>query len=390
MTTVTTGRGRGVTLAERAATFTIFLALGVGVGAWAAALPALKLQLDMSDRGLSLALFGLAIGSVLSSVAAGVIAPRLGTGRATGVASLAVVAALFLPPWAGTLPQFIGLTFVVGLAVGALDVSMNGHAGAIEQRSGGPMMSSFHAAFSLGGLVGSALGGAIAWLGWGTGPQLWIPVALAGACNLLALPWLGRGQKRRGGGLGMAWPRRAMLGLCAIILFCFVIEGAMADWSAVYLSTVAGSSVAVAATAYAAFSITMAAGRFVGDRCVSILGPRWVVVAGGVLALAGLGLAVALPIPLPAAIGFALVGIGLANVAPVVFSAAARSGTSPAAGVATVATVGYAGFLSGPPVIGAIASVAGLRTAIGCLTLAAAVTTLLALTTIKDRSAPGR
>ena len=386
MTAVAMEPGRNVTWAERAATFAVFLALGTGVGAWAAALPALKLQLDLSDRGLSLALFGLSIGSVLSSIAAGVIAPRLGTGRATGIASLAVVAALVLPPWAASLPQFVGAAFLVGLAAGGLDVAVNGHAGDIEQRAGGPIMSSFHGAFSLGGLIGSALGGLIASFGWGSGPQLWLPVALAGLLNLLALPSLGRGPRHRGAGPAMAWPGRAMLGLCAIVLFCFVVEGAMADWSAVYLSTVAGSSLAMAATGYAAFSITMAAGRFVGDRCVAILGPRPVVVGGGLLAFVGLCLAVIVPNPLLAAIGFALVGIGLANVVPVVFSAAARSGSSPAAGAAMVATVGYAGFLSGPPFIGAIASLAGLQTGIGCLTVAAAVVAIAGFVTIRSSS----
>lgn len=385
MSAATTGEGRDASWAERSGTFVIFLTLGIGVGAWAAALPALKAKLDLSDQGLSLALFGLAIGSVLSTIAAGILAPRLGTGRATGIAAFAVVLALLLPPLAGSLGQFVALAFVLGMSTGALDVCMNGHAGDIEHRWGGPIMSSFHGAFSLGGLAGSALGGLLAASGWSAVGQLWVPVSIAAMLNLLALPALGRGQRSRGGGLGLAWPTRATYGLCAIVLFCFVIEGAMADWSAVYLSSVAGSTVAVAATGYAAFSVAMAGGRFVGDRIVATLGPRRVVAAGGALALLGLGLAIAFPTPLAAGMGFAMVGLGLANVAPVVFSAAARTGTSPSAGISTVATVGYAGFLSGPPLIGGIASVAGLRFGIACLLLAAAVVALVGITSVQPR-----
>ncbi len=385
MTTATTGGGRDASWTERGGTFLIFLTLGIGVGAWAAVLPALKAKLDLSDQGLSLALLALTIGSVLSTIAAGVLAPRLGTGRATGTAAFAVVLALLLPPLAASLGQFIILAFVLGISTGALDVAMNGHAGDIEHRWGGPIMSSFHGAFSVGGLAGSTFGGLLAASGWSAVGQLWMPVGLAAVLNLLALPALGRGQRNHGGGLGLAWPTRATFGLCAIVLFCFIIEGAMADWSAVYLSSVAGSTVAVAATGYAAFSLAMAGGRFVGDRVVATLGPRRIVVAGGGVAMLGLGLAVVHPTPLAAGIGFAMVGIGLSNVAPVVFSAAARTGTSPSAGIATAATVGYAGFLSGPPLIGSIASVAGLRFGIGCLVLAAAVVSVLGLINMQPR-----
>ena len=277
MTAELAGGTRAASWTERGGTFVVFLTLGIGIGAWAAALPALKVKLGLTDQGLSLALFALAIGSVFSTMATGVIGPRFGTGRATGVAAFAVVLALMLPPLASSLWQFIALAFVVGLSTGALEVVMNGHAGHIEQRWNGPIMSSFHGAFSLGGLAGSAFGGLLAASGWSVAGQLWTPVAIAALLNLLALPALGHGQPRRQGGLTLAWPTRATFALCVIVLFCFIIEGAMADWSAVYLSSVGGSTVAVAATGYAAFSICMAGGRFVGDKIVGILGPRRVV-----------------------------------------------------------------------------------------------------------------
>jgi MFS family permease len=362
---------------ERGATFVVFLTLGIAVGVWAAALPALKLKLGLTARDLSLALFALSIGSILSTVTTGILAPRLGTGRATGLSALVLVLTSALTPLAPSLVLFAAVAALIGIAAGALDVSVNAHAGDIEARWGGPIMSSFHGAFSIGGLIGASAGGLLAARGWSVGGQMWLPIGIAAGLNVLALPALGRGARGSSSGLGLAWPNRAAFGLCAIALFCFVLEGAMADWSAVYLATEAGSSLGLAAAGYAAFSIAMATGRLLGDRIVAGLGPRRVIVLGGALAVFGMTLAVAVPLPLPAALGFALVGIGLSNVVPVVFSAAARTGSSPAAGIAMVASIGYAGFLTGPPVIGTIASLVGLRFGLAMLVPAALVVALV-------------
>ena len=374
---------RNASWAERGAAFVVFFVIGLAVGAWAAALPAIKAKLDLSDTQLSLALFSLSIGSVLSTVLTGLFASRLGTGRITSIGCVVLTVALLLPPLAESLAQFAAVGFLIGASIGSVDVAVNGHASHIEQRWGGPIMSSFHGAFSLGGLSGSALGGLIAWAGWGVVAQLWVPVVIAAACTLGALPYLGKGPDKPVAGSGLVWPERAMLGLCAIVLFCFVIEGALADWSAVYLSQVAGSSIAAAASGYAGFSVAMAAVRLAGDRVVERFGPRLVVCGGGALAALGLGLAVAVPQPVPAAFGFALVGIGAANIIPVVFSTAARIGSSPTAGVAVVSSVGYAGFLSGPPLIGTVASFAGLRAGIFCMVVAAVLMTLAAVVSLR-------
>jgi len=393
MTTTLSRPLRDASWSERAAIFAIFMTLGLCTGAWAAALPALKAGLALSDRDLGLALFGLAAGSIGATLVTGAVAARLGTRRTTTVGAVAVVAALVLPPLAGSLAMFSAAALAFGLAAGVLDVSMNGHAGALEERWGSPVMSSFHGAFSLGGLGGAAFGGALAAAGWGSAGQLWMPVALAGICNLLALPFLGRGAEARPGGAGpavrLALPSRGLLGLAAVAAFCFAIEGAMGDWSAVFLTTVAGSSVAVAATGYAAFSIAMAAVRFAGDRAVALFGARRILFGGGSLAGAGLAMAVLVPAPAVAAIGFALVGLGLGNVAPVAFSAAARSGSTPAAGIAPVATVGYAGFMLGPPVIGFLSTLAGLRIALGCLVLLAGGVALVGSRVGQSQPEPG-
>ena len=368
-------RLRVATWRERGSTSAIFLSLGVCTGAWAASLPSLKQALALSDREISLALLAFALGSIVSTIATGIVAPRLGTGRATLLGALAMPAALTLPPLTGSLAELAGATLVAGLAMGLVDVSMNGHASAVEERWGSPVMSSFHGAFSLGGLGGAALGGVLAGSGFGASGQLWIAAALAGAINLAALPTLGEGAPATGQTAGplFALPSGALVGLGIVAAFCFIVEGAMADWTAIYLDTVLDSGLALASAGYGAFSIAMAATRFLGDGAVARFGARAVLVGGGLLAAAGLLVAVAIPVPLVAACGFALVGLGLGNVAPVAFGAAARAGTTPAAGVAPVATVGYAGFLLGPPVIGLLSSVAGLRIALASLLVATAI-----------------
>ncbi len=363
---------------ERLAILAVFLQLGLFAGAWAAALPAVKSGLALSDRAVGLALLSFAVGSIASTLATGAFAARLGMRRAIRIGVIATAASLLLPPLARTLPELALATASMGIAMGLLDVSMNGAAGALEERWGAPLMSSFHGAFSLGGLGGAALGGALAGAGFGVPGQLGIASLLAGMIGVAALPALGPDVPSAGeGGPALALPGRRLLGLGLVAAFCFVVEGAMGDWSAIYLDTVAGSGLALAATGYAGFSIAMAGVRFAGDGAVAALGARAVLVGGGALAGLGLLLAVLLPLPSVAALGFGLVGLGLGNVAPVAFGAAARSGANPAAGVAPVATVGYAGFLLGPPFIGLVSGAAGLRVALTFLVLATAVVALV-------------
>lgn len=360
--------------AARLGTTIIFLVLGTGTGAWAASLPFFQSRLALSDGALSLALLAFAAGAVLSMPLAGLLAPRLGTGRATRWLALAFAAATLLPPLAGGLAALSVLALILGAAMGATDVAMNAHASHVEARRGTAIMSSFHAAFSAGGLLGAGLGAAIAALG---GAEGWI-MGVAGIASLalVAIAWsLTGGGEIAQGGTGFALPSRAALGLGAGAAASMVCEGAMADWSGVYLATAALASPAGAATGYAVFSAAMVLGRLTGDRIVRALGPTTVAVAGG--ALAAVGFALAASAPRLAVAGCALIGLGLSNVVPVLFSAAGRLGPSPATGIAMVATAGYAGFLLGPPVIGGVASVTGLRPAFALLAVLAAGVALL-------------
>ncbi|HZW48366.1 MAG TPA: MFS transporter, partial [Microvirga sp.] len=169
---------------------------------------------------------------------------------------------------------------------------------------------------------------------------------------------------------GFALPRGPVVVVAVLAMFCFVVEGAMVDWTAIYLQTVAGADLQAAVTGFAAFSLAMTICRFLGDAVVRTLGRARTVQLGGFLAASGLSLAIFLPQPVPATLGFALVGFGLANIVPVLFSTAAQmEGIAPSVGVAMVATLGYGGYLMGPPLIGFGGDLFGLRSMLGVLIL---------------------
>ncbi len=351
---------RAASSAERAAVTLVFFANGLGIGAWAAAIPSLKARFMLTASALSLALLAFAAGAILVMPVAGLVASRHGAARATRLAALGFALSLLLPQAASGFAALVSAAFVLGVANGALDVTMNAHAAAVERRWGRAIMSSFHAAFSAGGLAGAALGGFLA----STNPGLTMPAAAAPVAILAAFAWpaLRDGDHAPSvAGPRFLLPSRAALPLCAAALVCMLCEGAMADWSGVYLRTVADASQDLTSLGYVAFSAAMLMGRAGGDSVVRALGRSVVVGAGAVISAAGLVLAVLLPTPALAPLGFALVGLGLANVVPAVFSTAGSVAASPAAGIAMVATAGYAGFLIGPVAIGIAAAAAGLR-----------------------------
>lgn len=367
---------RTATWRERASVTAVFLLLGVGAGAWAAAIPSFKARLALSDGSLALALFAYAAGAVIAMLLATALAGKFGTAKATRIAALLFAIALAPPAFAGSLAALAGATFVLGLATGLLDVTMNAHASGVEGRWGAAIMSSFHAGFSAGGLAGAMLGATLARFG---APGM-LGAAAAVALALLAWAWPGLrdGRVAPPAPVALARPVRAALPLCVIAALFFVCEGAMADWTGVYLTEVVRAPQALAAIGYAAFSAAMVAGRLVGDGAVRAQGRARVVGGGAALAAVGLALAVTVPNVAPSSIGFALVGLGLSNGVPAVFSAAAGLTAAPAVGVAMAATAGYAGFLGGPVAVGAVAEAYGLRVAIAVLIALAAAAALMA------------
>lgn len=255
-----------------------------------------------------------------------------------------------------------------------LDVAMNAQAVEVERGYRRAIMSSFHGLFSLGGLAGAMTAGAAMASGLGDITHV-VVVSLAGLAILaIFLPGLVVSSSR-GAPPGPVFVRpRGMLVLLGVLaLFAMLGEGAMADWSAVYLQNHLRSDPAFAAAGFAAFSMTMAAGRFAGDRLSNRFGPARLLRSSGLIAGFGLGGALLIGDPLAAVVGFGLVGLGLSNAIPVLFSAAGRvPGTEPGTALAAVATTGYLGFLAGPALIGLIAEASNLPLALGLVSLVCA------------------
>ena len=358
---------------ERAATKGVFFANGLGIGTWAASIAGLKDHLGLTDGQLSLALLCFAGGAVITMPLSGWVGSRVSTGRATITAGIACAMALAAPAFAPTLALLSFSALIFGASNGAVDVLMNAHASGVERRWRAPIMSSFHAAFSFGGLAGALLGGALAVAG---------PLAGLGAASATGLVVMAAASAFLGKGTAadpapIAFPDRTLLTLSLLALLCMMIEGAVADWSGTLLAQ-SGSTISSAAIGYFTFSLCMVAGRLGGDWIVARLGAASIVSMGGALAAMGLSLVAFAPGTVSGAVGFGMVGLGVSNVVPTIFSAAGRAGKNAAAGVAAAATAGYGGFLIGPVVIGTVATLSDLRWGMAVLALAAAAVSVMA------------
>jgi MFS family permease len=311
---------------------------------------------------LGLALLAMAVGALLGIPAAGWAAGRIGSRAVVRASAITFFAALALPVLAPSLPLLVAALFVLGASNGALDVSMNAQAAAIEARWPRPIMSAFHGTWSVGGLAGA--GAAALALRLGVTPAMHVLGAAAlfgGATGVALLALLPPTEDVRGDTRGVRRPTGALVGLGTIALLALMAEGAMGDWSAVYLEHSLGTSASTAALGFAAFSLTMAAGRFLGDALVARWGNATIVRATAGTGALGFATALALGHPLAAIAGCAAVGLGLANLIPIVFRAAGRlPGVAASEGIAAVGTAGYVGFLAGPPLIGLTAEVATL------------------------------
>ncbi|WP_371778111.1 MFS transporter [Streptosporangium subroseum] len=371
MSTTTT---RQAVNARRAVSY-FFLLLGAVSGTWAARIPAVKQNLDLSAGQLSYGLFAVAAGLVIGMRFAGRLTDRLGSARLITPAAIITALTVIPPGYAPNLPVLVATLFVFGLVNASLDVSMNAHGVEVERAYGRPIMSSFHGMFSIGGLLGAGIGGAFAWLGLGAGTTLaavGIPLALV---SLYARRHL---LPHTPPAIGTTAPARARwtgwIALMGIVAFAGLVgEGAAVDWTAVYLFEDLGASQGLAALGFATFSTAMTIGRFAGDHLALRLGPVRLVRYSGVIAALGLSAALLIGTVPVAITGFALFGLGLATIVPQVFSAAgnhdpARAGEA----IAQVATIGYAGLVAGPAIIGGAAELLSLPVALGIPALLAA------------------
>jgi MFS family permease len=368
----------------RSAVTAIFFLNGLIFGAWAARIPAVRDRVGLSDGELGIVLACAAIGSIIAMPIAGSRAARIGSRRATRTAFALVCLATGVIALAPSLPVLCVLAFFYGASMGSLDVTMNAHGVAVERRYGRAILASFHAAFSIGGLAGGAIGALSAAVDLDVRAQLAI---VAGASAAIGLTWSRRFLASDADAIGrtepvFVRPPRKLLALGALAFACLLIEGASADWSAVYLRDELGTTAAIAAIGFTSFSITMTLGRIFGDRLVDRFGPEAIVRAGGAIAAVGFGLALLAATPVAAIAGFACLGAGMSGVVPIVFRAAGHvPGMSAGVGLAAVSSTGYLGFLVGPPTIGGLAELVGLPAALGVIVLLSVAVALLARTT---------
>jgi MFS family permease len=372
---------RGTRAARRAVTF-IFLLNGVLMGSWAARIPAVKERLDLGEAQLGLALGLVAAGALIAMPLSGWMSARGGSRRTTRFAFVSCCIAVPLPALAPSFALLLPACMLLGAGNGSLDVAMNAHGVAVERRHESPILSSFHAAFSGGALIGASTGGLAASADLDVRWHLLGVAVVALAVGLVECrALLPADADHVGGEAGplFAKPPRALWAVGAVGFCALVCEGATADWSAVYVKESLGAQAGVAALAFAAFSATMTIGRAIGDRLTSAWGPEALVRRGGMLSAAALAAALLIGHPIAAIVGFALLGIGIATMVPVVFRAASEvEGVTPGVGIAATSTMGYFGFLIAPPIIGGIAELTSLPVALGLLVLLSLVMAALA------------
>ena len=354
----------------RAAVVAMFFVNGAVFANWVSQIPSVAEHLHLQPAALGVGLVGAAIGAVLALLASGLVVARFGSRQVTTVAGLVFCAALPLPIFAPNVATLFLTLLVFGAASSTMDVAMNTQAVAVERAYARPIMSSFHGLWSIGTFGGAVVSGLLAGLGVRPVPHLvgaalmLAAITVVGSFGLLRAPR----QSISAASLTEGMTRRLLvLGLMAA--FLLISEGSASDWSTLYLRRSLGVAPGLATSAFAGFSLTMAVGRLIGDRLVHRFGAVAVLRAGAVVVATGFGGSLLLPIPALAIAGFMCLGAGLSNGIPIIFSAGGRSVPTSSAGIGTVATMGYMGFIAGPPAIGVAAQLSTLRFALGLIPL---------------------
>lgn len=364
--------------AARLATRLSFLVAGFGIASWAPLVPFAKARLGIDDGAMGLLLLCLGLGSVLTMSATGALSARFGSRPIIILGGLGV--ALFLPllALAGSPIALGAALFLFGAALGSIDVAMNIHAVEVERASDRPLMSGFHALFSIGGFAGASSMTLMLSLGLSPLTGVLINAALMLAAMALAAPRLTRGAGDQDGAT-FALPRGVVLLLSLLAAATFLAEGAMLDWSALLITKGGLVAVAQGGLGYMLFSIAMTAGRLVGDKVVVRLGDRNVLRWGGLLAVGGFIVLLTAPVAAVALSGLVLIGLGASNIVPVLVRLAGAQTAMPAAqAISALSTIGYAGILIGPAGIGGVADITGLHGAFWLLAGLFALTPLLA------------
>ncbi|CAJ0692158.1 Inner membrane protein YbjJ [Ralstonia edaphis] len=367
-------RPRRLPLSARAATMALFFANGATFATWGIHIPTVKARFGLSEASLSLAMFMVAAGAIVAMKFAGQWAARVGTRRASvqaGVAFGVMTAFIMLMP---SYPALLAVLLLFGITNAGFDVAMNAQAATVEANHHKPIISSLHGMFSLGGMVGAAVGGVLLELGVPPAVHCGGMALVTMATALCAGPFMLPDHVHAEGESAHPTTGRTLFLLGVLAFLGLVGEGAMYDWTTVYMREIAQSPEAVASAGYAAFSGGMALARFGGDFARGRWGNMRVLGASGVLATGGILLALLWPAPMAVLTGFALMGVGAANMVPIFFITASRLPGVPAAeGIAAVARFAYVGLLIGPVIIGLIAHRSDLRWGLSVVALTMAL-----------------
>ncbi|MDR5749282.1 MULTISPECIES: MFS transporter [unclassified Caballeronia] len=366
----------------RYATMAVFFIAGMLYASWGVHVPTVRDKFALSPGMLSFALLAVAGGSIFAMLTTGSWIARAGTRAAclAGGITMTICCALILV--APFFWMLLAVLAVFGFGMATLDVAMNAEASAVEQALGRPIMSSLHGMFSIGGMAGAAAGGAL--LAHGMAPA--VHLALAAVASVIVilismpavLPHVPHHEAHAKASSSNRWRSSALWALGGVALIALIAEGAMYDWATVYMRDVVLASPALSSAAYAAFTGGMAAGRFGGDFVRARFGAPQLVFGSAALAFVGMLMALLLPRTIATMTGFTLMGLGLANMMPVLFAASTHvKGVSAAEGLAQVAGLAYFGLLIGPVLIGGVAQVStlpvGLSVVAACCALIALV-----------------
>lgn len=357
----------------------IFFVHGLFWGSWAPHIPLAKERLGVGTGVFGVALLCMALGAVIAMPLAGHFVHRFGSARLTVVTGLCCCLAMPFPAIAPNLPLFIIALFAFGASLGSMDVAMNAHGLTVERQLKRAVMSGFHGLYSLAGLVG----GSAASLVLGRIPEIWHVAGASLVCLLLltsAKPFLLPNDSDKDSSVNaFALPTRATLGLGLLCFLALMAEGSIIDWSGIHLRESLGTSPALAALAFAFFAGGMAVSRLTGDwlrvtfGAVSLV--RWSAIATAV----AIALALSVSNAWIAIAGLMVAGLGIGNIAPILFAGGGRvEPEAPGRGIAAVTTMGYTGFLVGPPLIGFAAELTGLPMALGLTAVAALIVALAA------------
>jgi MFS family permease len=364
----------------RIAVSSFFFLAGLCFASWASRIPNIQESHHINNATLGALLLGLPSGLFVSLPIVGWLIAKFGSRIIVILSALLYSSTLPMLGLATTKIQLLITLFLFGMGGNMLNISMNTQAVSTESFYGRTIMASYHGIWSLAGFSGAAIGTLMVSLGL-TPLKHFIIISIVGLLIIFSASrfLVTHDINANSQGPIFAKPDRSLINL-GLIAFCSMIcEGSMFDWSGVYFEKVVQPGKGLVTAGFTAFMCTMASGRFVGDYIATTLGKKKTLQLSGILTASGLLIAVIFPFLLTAIVGFLLVGAGVSSVVPLIYSSAGKSKVmSPGVAIAAVSTIGYLGFLFGPPFIGFIAHVSGLRTSLGLIAILGSIIAILA------------